>query len=352
MKKICIIGNNLTSLYSALKYNENNNIYIDIYDKNNNIKYIETIDNYTYSLFNDNHKAYINLLKKFDIKYSKIDIKYNDKIYTYLNNVIEKGKLIPNNISNSYSFIELCKIFLNDYEYNIINTHVNNNNILNYINSNDFINIFTNDLGKKLNYYYLNEENVNLLVSKLNILLSKNKNINFIYNKKIKKITFNNGDNTFYINDSNIKYNYIISTISKQNLIDLNIWNSNQIRDLNSVININSYNIKEVIDIIIKLDKSVVNNNNEYVTKELLLNNLQFIYPQIKNKNKKIALWKTYYNIADNNNIQGKIMFREKIKFLYNNRFFICNLGYSSNNIFINYLLDSIDKTNFVRKKK
>jgi hypothetical protein len=45
-------------------------------------------------------------------------------------------------------------------------------------------------------------------------------------------------------------------------------------------------------------------------------------------------------------------MFREKIKFLYNNRFFICNLGYSSNNIFINYLLDSIDKTNFVRKKK
>jgi len=153
-------------------------------------------------------------------------------------------------------------------------------------------------------------------------------------------------------NDSNIKYNYIISTISKQNLIDLNIWNSNQIRDLNSVININSYNIKEVIDIIIKLDKSVVNNNNEYVTKELLLNNLQFIYPQIKNKNKKIALWKTYYNIADNNNIQGKIMFREKIKFLYNNRFFICNLGYSSNNIFINYLLDSIDKTNFVRKKK
>ena len=35
MKKICIIGNNLISLYNALKYNESN-IEIHIYEKKNN----------------------------------------------------------------------------------------------------------------------------------------------------------------------------------------------------------------------------------------------------------------------------------------------------------------------------
>lgn len=350
MKKLCIIGNNLISLYNALKYNDVN-IEIHIYEKKNNIEYINTNDNYIFSLFNDNHKSYINLLKKFNIKYDKIDLEYNDKLYNIINNVIEKTKLIPNNISNSYSFIELCKNFLSNSDYDYINNLANNNNILNFINGNDFINIINNDLNKKINYYYVKEVDINDLANKLLAFLKNNNNIKFFYNVRINKIHYY--DNHFIINENNnYKYNYIISTISKKNLMDFNLWNQNQIRQLNSVFNINMYNVKELIDIIVKIDNSVIVNNYEYNTKELLLNNLQLIYPQLKNKNKKISIWKTYDNITDNNNLHGKLMFREKVKFIYNNKFYICNLGYSNSNIFINYVLENIDKTNFVKKKK
>ena len=357
MKKICIIGNNLISLYNALKYNETN-IEIHIYEKKKKIEYINTNDNYIFSLLNDNHKSYINLLKKFNIKYDKINLEYNEKLYNIINNVIEKSKLIPNNISNSYSFIELCKNFLSNNDFEYINNIANNNNILNYINGNDFINVINFDLNKKIKFYYVKEIDINELINKILLELKKNINIKFFFNNKINKVNYinnniNNNDNYFIINDYNnfnYKYNYIISTISKKNLIELNIWNQNQIRHLNSVVNINMYNVKELIDILIKLDNSTIINNYEYDTKELLLNKLQFIYPQLKNKNKKISIWKTYENIIDN--IHGKIMFREKIKFLYNNKFYLCNLGYSNSNIFINYVLDNIDKTNFIKKKK
>lgn len=350
MKKLCIIGNNLISLYNALKYNDGN-IEMHIYEKKNNIEYINTNDNYIFSLFNDNHKSYINLLKKFNIKYNKIDLEYNDKLYNIINNVIEKTKLIPNNISNSYSFIELCKNFLSNSDYDYINNLANNNNILNFINGNDFINIINNDLNKKINYYYVKEVDINDLANKLLAFLKNNNNIKFFYNVRINKIHYN--DNHFIINENNnYKYNYIISTISKKNLMEFNLWNQNQIRQLNSVFNINMYNVKELIDIIVKIDNSVIVNNYEYNTKELILNNLQLIYPQLKNKNKKISIWKTYDNITDNNNFHGKLMFRERVKFIYNNKFYICNLGYSNSNIFINYVLENIDKTNFVKKKK
>lgn len=352
MKKICIIGNNLISLYNALKYNENN-IEIHIYEKKKKFQYIITNDNYVFSLFNDNHKSYINLLKKFNIKYDKIDLKYNDKLYNIINIVIEKNKLIPKNISNSYSFIELCKNFLSNNDFEYINNIANNNNILNYINGNDFINIINYDLVKKINYYYINELQINELIDKILLELEKNNKIKFFYNCKINKIYYNNSDNYFVINDNNnCKYNYIISTISKKNLIELNIWNNNQIRQLNSVLSVNMYNVKELIDILISLDNSIIFNNYDYNTKELLLNNLQVICPQLKNKNKKMFIWRTNENIIDNNNIHGKIMFREKIKFLYNSKFYLCNLGYSNTNIFINYVFDNIDKTNFVKKKK
>ena len=352
MKKICIIGNNLISLYNALKYNESN-IEIHIYEKKQTIEYIITNDNYIFSLFNDNHKSYINLLKKFNIPYDKIDLKYNEKLYNIINIVIEKNKLIPNNISNSYSFIELCKNFLSNNDFEYINNIANNNNILNYINGNDFINIINYDLVKKINYYYIKEKQINELINKILSELEKNNKIKIFYNYKINKIYYNNSDNYFVINDNNnYKYNYIISTISKKNLIELNIWNHNQIRQLNSVLTVNMYNVKELIDILINLDNSIILNDYDYNTKELLLNNLQVICPQIKNKNKKIFIWKTNENMIDNNSIHGKIMFREKIKFLYNNKFYLCNLGYSNTNIFINYVLDNIDKTNFIKKKK
>ena len=197
MKKLCIIGNNLISLYNALKYNETN-IEIHIYEKKKQIEYIITNDNYVYSLLNDNHKSYINLLKKFNIKYDKIDLEYNEKLYNIINNVIEKSKLIPNNISNSYSFIELCKNFLSNNDFEYINNIANNNNILNYINGNDFMSIINFDLNKKINYYYVKEIDINELINKILLELKKNKNISFFYNYKINKVNYNN-DNLRFI---------------------------------------------------------------------------------------------------------------------------------------------------------
>ena len=168
----------------------------------------------------------------------------------------------------------------NDYEY--INNVANNNNILNYINGNDFINIINYDLVKKINYYYVKELQINELIDKILLELKKNNKIKFFYNFKINKIYYNNSENHFVINDNDkYKYNYIISTISKKNLIELNIWNHNQIRQLNSVLSVNMYNIKELIDILISLDNSIILNNYDHNIKELLLNNLQVI-PSIK----------------------------------------------------------------------
>jgi hypothetical protein len=41
-----------------------------------------------------------------------------------------------------------------------------------------------------------------------------------------------------------------------------------------------------------------------------------------------------------------------KIKFLYNNKFFISGETYLKNSLFINYLIDNIENTNFIKIKK
>ena len=78
MKKICIIGAGIAGLYNSIKYIDTG-IQIDIIDKKNEIE-IDTLDNYIYNLYNENHKSYINLLKKFNIDSIELNITYNDNI--------------------------------------------------------------------------------------------------------------------------------------------------------------------------------------------------------------------------------------------------------------------------------
>ena len=344
MKKICIIGGGIAGLYNCIKYIDTD-IQIDIIDNKNEIE-IDTSDNYIYNLYNENHKTYINLLKKFNIDSIELNITYNDNILSLINTVIEKSKLIPQNICASYTFINLCKQFLNNNEFDIIQNELNRFNILNYINACDFIYIIKNDLNKNLKYFYITNININLLISRMTELINSSSNINTIYNMEIKNINYNN--NIFTINNNNIFcYEYVISTLSNNNLIDLNILPfQNNKRLLNSITNINICYIKKLIDKLINnnIDINSIEINN--IIRNKLLNDLHIIYPQTKKEIKKIGVWNTKEELNNN------IMFRENIKFLFNNKFYICNLSYSKNNLFINYLLYNIDSTNFIKLKK
>ena len=201
MKRICIIGANIAGLYNAIKYIDTEFI-IDIYEKKNEIR-LDTIDNYTYNLYNDNHKSYINLLKKFNIKTILLDsIKFNDKIYNILNSVIEKVKLIPFNVRSSYTFLAICKLYLNSNDYDIIFKELNINNILNDINASDFINIFTEDLSNKIKYYYITNDEINLLLSKMIDLINNSSHINLHLNNYINSIDYNNITNEFILDNS------------------------------------------------------------------------------------------------------------------------------------------------------
>ena len=73
MKRILILGSNIIGLYNAMKYYETD-LVIDIIDKKCNM-HLDTVDNYIYNLYNDNHKSYINLLKKFNITSIPLSIK-------------------------------------------------------------------------------------------------------------------------------------------------------------------------------------------------------------------------------------------------------------------------------------
>ena len=345
MKRILILGSNIIGLYNAMKYYESNCI-IDIIDKKCSI-YLDTSDNYIYNLYNDNHKSYINLLKKFNIESIQINIKYNERIYNIINIVLEKVKLLPYNIYSTYTFIDLCKCILTNSDYDIVNKELNYNCILNNINAYDFINIFVNDLSKKTNYYYITNDNINLLINKMTKLLKNNEKIKFHYNLKCSNIEYNFGTNKFLFNNNT--YDYIICTFSKKNIIELNLWNYKQKNLLNTIVcNVKLYNIKNFIDILINvnINKNIIENKSNI--NNILLNQLQVIYPQKNYIVKKFCLWNT--NI--NNNTYFKDKNKEKIKYLYNNKFYISNLSYCKNNLFINYVFDDIDITNFIKFKK
>ena len=83
MKNLCIIGSNIAGLYNAIKYIDYD-LNIHIYEKKLSIN-IDSIDYFAYNFFNDNHTFFINLLKKFDITYNKINITFNEKMYNLIN---------------------------------------------------------------------------------------------------------------------------------------------------------------------------------------------------------------------------------------------------------------------------
>jgi hypothetical protein len=323
---VLIIGCTISSLYTAIKcidlgYN------VKIVDKNNRIE----ISDYLYDnciFFNSNHKKYINLLKRFNINYNSRDIILNEKIIKIIKTVIDKSKYIPNNILQSYSFIELSSQILNK---NDIAELYNYEIIFNNINSKECIDMFSNDLNNIHTFYNIKKSDIVLLINRMIKYLTDN-NCEILYNVKIKNINYIGNIfklNTDNLNSSILYTDIVIATISKKNLLLFNFWNGEQISLLNSTYSVNILEIKKFIDYLI------IHNSHESNIRENILRNIHVVYP-LFNKYKNFYFWKKGKN---------SVLIMEKIRNMYNRNFFICSESYSKNSLFINYSLEYIDKS-------
>lgn len=331
---ILIIGCSISSLYTAIKCVDLG-YEVKIVDKNNNIEISDYLyENYV--IFNKNHKKYINLLKRFNINYKNRNVILNDKVLKIIKKVIDKSKYIPNNILQSYSFIELSWQILNKYD---IAELYDCEMIFKNINSKECIEMFLNDFDDNNIFYNIDKNDILLLINKMTKYLVDN-NCEILYNVKIKNINYIN--NVFKLHSDNPNYlilysDIIISTISKKNLLLFNFWNSEQIALLNSTYSVNILEIKKFIDSLIIINKSKDN------IRENILKNIHVVFP-LFNKFKEFYFWKKNKN---------SILIMEKIRNMYNRNFFICSESYSKNSLFINYSLEYIDKSisKFHKKK-
>jgi len=338
LNNVIIIGCSISSLYAAIKFLdlgykvtivEKKNSYLPIYDS----------IYHNFKVFNDNHKTYINLLKRFDIKSEKIDINAKNEVnslttlMTLINNVIQKTKPIPNNILITHTFASLCRSLMTESDYNQLNAYENIfSGIFNIMNAMDCIQLFTNDITYIVSHYHITMQSINELIGKM-ISYIHNKNGKIIYNSDVKTIKYIKhkfilSTNTHISFTSDI----LFTTISKDNLVTFNFWNNEQKLLLNSVTVINASIINNIIEYFIT--------NNDQQSKasddirKLLLDDLHIVYPLFTNKSKQIYVW---------NNGVNNVLIRERIKNMYNDKFFICSESFSKNNMFINYSLESIE---------
>jgi hypothetical protein len=359
MKKsnnIIIIGCNISSLYAAIKCIDNGH-KVQIIERKNSVIPVYDASYHNYSLYNDNHRVYMSLLKRFDIKTAKLDIEFNEKFKSIIKNVIYKSQLIPNNVLMTYSFRGLYQSLMSIEEINELNKYDNIfGGLFDIINALDFINILNNDImgivpiyqssprktttqqcDTSIQYYYVSLQCINELISKM-IAYIYAKGGKILYNHDVKTIKYIK--RKFVIGTTNhnmFNSDMIITTISKYNLSMFTFWNNTQLSLLNTVAQINASHIKNMLHNIMSFKEH--DDNSEQV-RTLLLERLHIVYPSCTKKDKNIYVW-----IPGTNNV----LIREKIKSMYNNHFIICSESFSKNNMFINYSLECIDSMSNLR---
>lgn len=333
LNNLIIIGCSIPALYAALKCIDLGYKVTIIEKKSTFISNAEIVYR-NYNIYNNNHKTYISLLKRFDIKAKKLNVTFDEKFCVIVNNIIQKIKLIPNSILVSQTLLNLCKHLITDAEFDALNEYENSfNGIFNVINALDFIHIFTNDLCSNTTYYYLSDDQINLLISKMTeLFISKNGKI--IYNNEVKSIRYLKKKYVLVTNLHNtFTSDLLLTTISKNNLLSFTFWNNDQKINLNAVTAINSLIFKNIMD---KLIFNIDSQDDKNITnvRQILLTDMHIVYPYYSNKSKYVFIW---------NNGSNNILIREKIKTMYNDKFIICSESYSKNNMFINYSLEYID---------
>jgi len=270
-----------------------NNIYIDIYDKLNNINNLDYHKTF-YNLFND--KKLNNLVNK--NLYEDI----NDNEFYFYYNYISQNSDIQYNINNSY-FINILLNVLTYYIFNFnkdkIDDYINilKNNIVSsdvITNKNKF---YSSNNRINLNRIYFNKnlfEEINKLNLDIKIILY---NIN-PYNNIINDISFSECRNDFtkFYKINNIDYYIYFSLHSNSNSIN----KYDQFITYKEILIINCSNIEKLIDIEddneIKEDNKKDNIEYEKQIKELKeeierLNKENNELKEYKNKFEKICLF-------------------------------------------------------------
>lgn len=333
MKKsnnVIIIGCSIPSLYAGIKLIDMG-YKVTIIERKNLHYPISQAAYHNFSLYNDNHKAYINLLKQYDIKSEILcNPNFDDKLYALINIIIQKSKYMPQSILMTHTFTSLCKYLASDTVINELNAYDDIfNGILNIINALDCINMFSNDFSNQVNYYYINNQSLNDLIVKMTKVF-QSKYGKIIYSNEVKNIRFIKKK---YIISTNMHHTFncdiVFTTISKENLMAFGFWNSDQKILLNSVTAINSSIVSNMVN---RLVGKIDSDNNQ--TRDMLLDCMHIVYPIFTKKSKYIYVW---------NNGINNVLAREKIKNMYNDRFIICSEAFSKNNMFINYSLEYID---------
>lgn len=318
-KHVIVLGGDIIGLYAAIKCIEAG-YEVSIIDK----KHVLGNENYiNYQFFNKSHSIYIQLLNKFNIKYTSRTINRNEKIFNILSYIIQKSKLIPKKNLYSQTFFKFCKTLIMPHEYEVLKAALSDfEHIYTNMSAMDFISMYMYDIIAYQEYYEL-QDNISILTCKIIKFLNDN-GANFILNTEIKDIKHIN--NKVYLNSIKNSYigNFLIITFSKNNLNKYKIFKEHTYL-LN---NVSSFNIK-ANNMYNVIDKPTTTKETNIQT--VLLDKLHIVYPIKKYNN--IYLW----NIGTNN-----IIIREKIRNI-SPLVFICSKSFSKNVFFINYSLETVD---------
>lgn len=334
LNNIIIIGCSIPSLYAGIKLLDMG-YKVSIIEKKNSCCPISQAAYHNFNVYNENHKTYINLLKRYDVQGTKFDnIQYDSRLYALINNIIHKAKLIPPNVLMTHTFTSLCKYLISDTDLDELNSYDSIfNGIFNILNAADCINLFTTDITNQTEYYFIDNNSVNELFIKM-IKQFQNKLGKIIFNNEVKNIKYIKKK---FIVTTNMHHvlssDLLFTTISRNNLMYFSFWNSDQKILLNSVSAINS----SVVDIMLKKliwNTAIIHDQHHTQTRNKLLDEMHIVYPLFTNKSKYIYIW---------NHCVNNILVRERVKDMYNDKFIICSESFSKNNMFINYSLEYID---------
>jgi len=350
MKKtnnILVIGCCIPSLYAAIKCIDMG-YDVTILEKRKYIFPISDIAYYNFKLYNDNHILFANLLKSYGIKSEKVnEIYHNKALFDFIKLVSQKSKSIPVSILMSHSLTGLCQyLMLGDQLMNLKINETEFDFIFNKMTALECLNLLSNDLVDTTGYNYVDNTSFTSLLNKM-VLNFITKGGNIIYNTEVKHIKYlkkkfiiiantNTTLNTNSYTQQVFHSEYLLTTISRLNLSSFCFWNNEQKTLLNSVSTIDNTTIYNTIDKIIHMPIHVNSLDCSKNVNKYILDDLHIVYPSNSNSQKHNYIWNKGCN---------PVLIREKIKFMYNDRFFILSESFTKNNMFINYSLEYIDST-------
>lgn len=334
MKKknsVSIIGCSIPSLYAGIKCIKMGYSVI-IHEKNGEKEHSDLLSYHNLKIYNNNHDLYIKLLKLYELQGEKIlNIKYNQRLFCFIESIVNKSKFIPDSILISQNLVGLCKnLCINIDEFR-------GNTSFDYlfykISAFDCLNIFKSDIVNDSTYYYVNNEVLHNLLTMMKCDFEL-KGGQIIYNSCISNIRYIKKKFNLISHPCVYQSDYIVTSISKNNLQCFTFWNNDQRKLLNTVTSMPKSHINIMMENIIHIPDISIVEETKHINK-VLLNDLHVVYPIIQKKQKCIYLWKINVN---------NIFVSEKIKNIYNDKFLICSESFSKNNMFVHYSLEYVNK--------